>query len=308
MMRAWQAALITLSAAGMLAAPLPAVAKAQAASQTALIRVPWSEVGPGWVLDEYTVTSPKAGPAVLYLFSPRGTRYRLASWPDSDTAPRLVAWSPDGTRALFSVGVEQRAEELTLATGKATTFALAGGAAPIGYTTPRGAAIVGYTVGPKGDCSPACSYYRFGQDGVLTGSLGSYQANGVLFSTVGTEFAVGGGKGLKLVSIGGGVIRELPVPGMGPASCYPARWWNDSTILAACEPPSAGPTYAPSIGGMQLWLVPGSGARPTALTQSAAPTQGDSGAWQLRSGLYVNYFWEHGTDIQKQGAAPAAGW
>ena len=100
--------------------------------------VPWSHVGPGWVLAQYTTAAPeggKTGPATLYLVSPGGAKYQLAHWPDFRTAPELVAWSPDGKRALFQVfsgkgGVEQ----LTLATGQMTTFVMQGNATPIGYT------------------------------------------------------------------------------------------------------------------------------------------------------------------------------
>src|SRR6185312_11119911 len=59
--------------------------------------VPWSHVGPGWVLTQYAAAVPeggKPGPVTLYLISPIGARYQLAHWPDSRTAPDLVAWSP----------------------------------------------------------------------------------------------------------------------------------------------------------------------------------------------------------------------
>src|SRR6478736_5557379 len=109
--------------------------------------VPWSHVGPGWVLAQYTTAAPeggKTGPATLYLVSPGGARYQLARWPDSRTAPELVAWSPDGKRALFQVfSGKSRAEQLTLATGRKSTFVMQGNATPIGYTTPRGLNIVG---------------------------------------------------------------------------------------------------------------------------------------------------------------------
>jgi hypothetical protein len=94
MTRTWKTAAIAITAASLLSASLSAAlpaASAVAAGRAAQAKVPWSKVGPGWVLDEYTVTFPKAGPAALYLFSPQGTRYQLASWPDSDTAPQLVA-------------------------------------------------------------------------------------------------------------------------------------------------------------------------------------------------------------------------
>src|SRR5215813_5786824 len=119
---------------------------ARLASSARLAGVPWNRVGPGWVLAQYTTAAPeggKTGPVTLYLISPAGARYQLARWPDFRFAPELLAWSPDGKRALFQVfsgkgGVEQ----LTLATGRTTTFVMQGAASPIGYTTPRGLNIV----------------------------------------------------------------------------------------------------------------------------------------------------------------------
>jgi sugar lactone lactonase YvrE len=74
------------------------------------------------VLAQYTTAAPeggKAGPVTLYLISPGGARYQLARWPDSRTAPGLVAWSPDGKRALFQVfSGKERTEQLTPAAGR----------------------------------------------------------------------------------------------------------------------------------------------------------------------------------------------
>src|SRR6476646_4013318 len=89
------AALLTT---GTAAPPRPATTPPPATTAQA-VGVPWSHVGPGWVLAQYTTAAPeggKAGPVTLYLISPGGARYQLARWPDSRTAPGLVAWSPAG--------------------------------------------------------------------------------------------------------------------------------------------------------------------------------------------------------------------
>ena len=242
--------------------------------------MPWDRVGAGWVLAQYASAPPEggSGPAALYLISPGGTRYQLASWPDWRFAPQLAAWSPDGKRALFQVfsgkgGVEQ----LTLATGQVSTFILPGEANPIGYTTPHGLNIVaGHPAGS------GTILARYSLSGRLVRSLG-YSADGqVLYTPSGTEFVTGTSQGLKLVSNGGTLIRNLPVPGTSANSCNPARWWSSDTVLASCPPPgSAIP---------QLWLVPVSGARPTALTPRRSASSGDLGdldAWPLPSGLYL---------------------
>jgi len=257
-----------------------AVAQPARAAQPA--GVPWSHVGPGWVLAQYTSAAPeggKTGPAELYLISPGGARYQLARWPDFRFAPELVAWSPDGKRALFQVfsgkgGVEQ----LTLATGRMSTFVMQGTATPIGYTTPDGLNIVAGR--PSGTGTILA---RYSLSGRLVQSLG-YSADGqALYAPSGTEFATGASRGVKLVSNRGSLIRTLPVPGTGGNSCNPVRWWNSGTVLASCSPPgSAVP---------RLWLVPVSGAHPKALTPPRNPNRsgdlGDLDAWQLPSGLYL---------------------
>jgi len=243
--------------------------------------VPWSHVGPGWLLAQYTTAAPeggKTGPATLYLISPGGARYPLASWRDNRTAPQLLAWSPDGKRALFQVfsgkgGVEQ----LTLATGRVTTFALPGGASPIGYTTPGGLNIVaGRTSGSQTILA------RYSLSGRLIRPLGSSADGAVLYQSSGAAFVTGTSSGLKLVSNGGSLIRKLPVPGTSANTCNPVRWWNATTILASCAPPS---TAAP-----QLWLVPARGGRPAAMTPRRSASSrdlGDLDAWSLSSGLYL---------------------
>jgi len=241
--------------------------------------VPWNRVGPGWVLAQYTTAAPeggKTGPVTLYLISPAGARYQLARWPDLRSAPELVAWSPDGKRALFQVfSGKEHVEQLTLATGRKSTFVMQGNATPIGYTTPRGLNIVGTR--PSGN---GFAEGRYSLSGRLLQPLGS---GGALYTPSGTEFAAGASHGVKLVSNRGALIRRLPVPGTSANTCAPVRWWNSGTILASCEPPANGPRL--------LWLVPVSGAHPKALTRPHDPrTTGDFGdldAWRLPSGLYL---------------------
>jgi hypothetical protein len=287
-MRAWRTCLtVTAVASAVLLAAGTAAGGAAArpagpAPAAARAGVPWSHVGPGWVLAQYTPAQAgpggRSGPVMVYLISPGGTRYQLASWPSSRTAPVLIAWSPDGKRALFEVfsgkgGVEQ----LTLATGQVSTFVLQGAATPIRYTTPDGLNIVGGR--PSGT---GTSLARYTLSGRLASPLG-YSADGqALYAPSGTEFVTGVTNGLKLVSNTGTVLRLLPVPWTNANSCSTVRWWDSGTVLASCEQPGG--------DGPRLWLVPVSGARPTALTPLRSPGTGDFGdidAWQLPSGLYL---------------------
>ena len=284
-MRLWRAPLTAIVTAVVSAVLLAVgttagVAAAQPAGGTARVSVPWDRVGAGWVLAQYASAPPEggSGPAALYLISPGGTRYQLASWPDWRFAPQLVAWSGDGKRALFQVfSGKGGAEQLTLATGQVSTFVLPGDATPIGYTTPHGLNIVAGQ--PTGY---GTSLARYSLSGSLVRPLG-YSADGqVLYMPSGTDFVTGTSTGLKLVSNSGAQIRQLPVPGTSANTCSPARWWNSGTVLASCAPPNSAIP--------QLWLVPVSGARPTALTPRRSASSGDLGdldAWQLPSGLYL---------------------
>jgi hypothetical protein len=243
--------------------------------------VPWDRVGPGWILAQYTTAHPEggaSGPETLDLISPSGTRYQLVRWLDSRFAPVLLAWSPDGKRALFQVfSGKGGVEELTLATGRLSTFVMPGMANPIGYTTPDGLNIVGGR-----QSGSLTSLARYSLSGRLTHSLGTSTDGTVLYQPSGTEFLTGASHGLKLVSNDGTLIRNLPVPKTSANTCNPVRWWTAATVLASCDPPNS--------GSPQLWLVPVSGARPQPLTpprKASSSDLGDLDAWVLPSGLYL---------------------
>jgi len=284
-MRAWHTSLtVTAIASAVLltAGTTAGVAAARPAGGTAHASVPWGRVGAGWVLAQYTTAPPgpgaASGPEMLYLISPDGTRYELANWPDSRTAPFLLAWSPDGKRALFQVFSGQGGvEQLTLTTDQVSTFVMQGSATPIGYTTPDGLNIVASRPSP-----PGYSLARYSLSGRLTRALGSSADGQVLYAPSGTEFVTGASDGLKLVSNGGALLRQLPVPGTSTNLCNPVRWWDSSTVLASCPPPNSSRS--------QVWLVPLSGRRPTALTPLRGVKThdlGDFDAWSLPSGLYL---------------------
>jgi hypothetical protein len=251
---------------------------AAAATGTARASVPWNRVGPGWILAQYTSARPggSSAPLELYLISPGGTKYQLARWPNSQTAPYLVAWSPDGQQALFHASAGRNVELLTLATGRVSTFALPGGVSPIGFTMPRGLAIVALRPGGSG-----YNLAQYTLSGAFARQLGDSSDGAVLYTPSGLEFVTGARDGLKLVGNLGPLIRQLPVPHSSVNSCAPVRWWNSDTVLAECEPP--GSAIA------RLWLVPVSGAWPAALTplRTGPPDLGDLDAWQLSSGLYL---------------------
>ncbi|HEY2279379.1 MAG TPA: hypothetical protein VGI00_13555 [Streptosporangiaceae bacterium] len=240
-------------------------------------------VGPGWSLAQYSAstsgdaTPRKAGATVVYLVGPSGYRDALYQWPAGQTNWTLLDWSGDKTRALFS-GPDGEVGQLVLATGKFTRFKLPGGTEAVGYSRPDGAAILATQQVMSTD-----KVLRYDLTGHLEQTLASGPANSAseaIYSPDGTSLAVNGSKALEQVSNSGHVVRSLPVP--GDPTCNPVRWWNARTILASCT--------APGQSAPRLWLVPVTGARPTALTPqrgASGPDLGDIGAWPLPSGLYL---------------------
>ena len=141
----------TAGSAATTAAATAGAAGTAGVTAQARAQVPWSKVGPGWELAEYTtVPAGKAVPVTLYLISPTGARYPMHTWGALVTVPFLIAWSGDKTRAMLGLD-GNRYEQLTLKTGQLTVGQLAGQARPTGYSLPGGADILGVTFTAAGD-------------------------------------------------------------------------------------------------------------------------------------------------------------
>ncbi len=295
------AAVIGACAAGVVAAGVMSAGtataqdQAQARSQDqaqASVRIPWSQVGPGWELAQYSNGS-SAHLTTLYLIAPNGTKYTLRTTHNEKFG--LAAWSGDKTRAMFFNDVVGKVEQLNLMTGKVSTFTIGGQSSPQGYTLPLGLNIAAVT--NNGANFTLARYSLTGK--LLKVLLRDKFAFDEVYAPNGATLAVAGPKGVRLVSNEGGVIRALNVPGTVPAiGCTPVRWWNAGTILADC---SANPTLEP-----RLWLVPANGAKPVALTpqrNNKGPDLGDIDGWRLTSGLYLQSLGACGTlEINRQAA------
>jgi hypothetical protein len=252
-------------------------------------QVPWAQVGPGWILAEWSPAL--TGSAIsLFLVDPAGGRYLIDTFPASPAASVptiLVDWSGDGQRALLTsrsgLGISPTVAVLNLRTLATTEFGLGPNAGAVGFTTPDGLAVIA-NVGSGGQGQHLA---RFS----LTGSLelsyptsfpgvGGPYGGSAIYSPDGTQLALDLGTGIELVSNGGQPTRFLPV-NPSVSFCTARRWWTPSQVLVSCRPDGS--------GTLQLWLVPTSGAKPTALTAStpANPDLGDLDAWQLPSGTYV---------------------
>lgn len=258
-------------------------------------QVPWRLVGPGWTLAQFTTgTYSAARPVTLYLIDPAGGRYRMYQRRASHAPWQLVDWSPDKRRALFvkPVGGRQTLHQLVLATGKVTTFRLPAATDHVlGYTRPNGDNIL---VSDHGIA-------RFSLTGAFQAQLVRGKGfNAAISAPNGLTEVTTGRTGVKLVRNTGGVIRQLPVPGADPklGKCNPVRWWSSATALVGCTP---------NTGRQRLWLVPVSGAAPTAVTALRGVNSNDFGdldAWKFRSGLYVQALGACGTIfIGKQAAS-----
>jgi hypothetical protein len=193
--------------------------------------------GGGWVLAEYWPGrfafqgTPVAAAATLYLIDPAGGRYRLYRWPVTKSAPYLVDWSGDKSRALISSTTGQGLEQVVLATGKITRVRLPAAVQVIGYTRPAGHGLLGWR---RAGSRFQLARYR------LTGRLARVLAVGAddftaVYSPAGATLAVAGATGVQLVSNDGGVIRALPVAGTGAGGCFPSRWWNSLELNRLIE-------------------------------------------------------------------------
>jgi hypothetical protein len=253
--------------------------------QGSLEQVPWAQVGPGWILAEWSPSLSGSEATSLFLLDPAGGRYLIDTLPANPTASAptiLVGWSGDGERALLtSGGASPTVAVLDLRTLTTTEFKLTDASAA-GFTAPDGFAVI---ANQNNSSTPVLE--RFSLTGQLElsyptsfpGNGGTYDGS-ALYSPDGTELAVGTSTGIELMSNAGQGLRFLPVaPSL--EFCSALRWWTPGELLVGCVPDGSGMD--------QLWLVPTSGATPTALTAAppAPPDLGDADAWQVPSGTYV---------------------
>ncbi len=242
-------------------------------------QVPWPLVGPGWFLAEYTTGSyKKARPVTLYLLDPAGGRYELYHWAATTSPWQIADWSGDKSRVLLEQpGETSTVRQLALATGTITTVHLSSRPQYVlGYTRPDGTNLL---VSKNG-------IDRVSLSGTLQARLISGDGYSAAISAPnGTTEVVNGPAGLELISNAGGIVRRLRVPGATAklGGCTPVRWWNSTTAVATCISNT-------DIGAPRVWLVPVSGAAPTALTPPRNGHDGDYGdldAWRFGKTLYV---------------------
>lgn len=260
--------------------------------------IPWSQVGPGWMLATWSPVSgagagddrpagqpsPDTAATTLYLVDPLGGRFPIVTLPAPGDEPALdlVDWSGDGTKALLHA--QSNAVIVDVHTGRRTTVTVDGTPR---FSRPDGKALLLAHVGDSDHPStlrrvdlsgaPQLTYPTDGLDGAFNGAY--------LSTPDGKRLVLGTDSGLSLMGNDGTVGPTLSVPGQ--TDCRPVRWWDPlaTTVLATCS--NADSWYTSS-----LWRIPLDGAAPTALTapndgQHSGRDLGDVNAWQLPAGTFV---------------------
>ena len=268
--------------------------------EAAISAVPWTQVGPGWMLATWSPVPGRSagGPpppgqptsqtatTTLYLVDPAGGRYAITTFgpPGEQASPELVDWSGDGSHALFDAQYAKppMAIMVDLHTGRQTTLTLQGSPR---YSRPEGKALLLST--PPGPGSRLAALDRVDLAGnhqltYPTDKLGSPFNGNYLSTPDGTQLVLGTSAGLVLMGNDGTPASTLPIPGQ--INCSPLRWWDEShtTVLAACDAPGF---------TSRLWLAPIDSGPPTALTAvndgQKGPDLRDASAWQLPAGTFV---------------------
>ena len=215
-------------------------------------------------------------------WDPAGGRYPITTFPPPGDrpGPKLVDWSGDGTRALFSTDEQGRQvlTEVDLRSGAKRTFTVEQTGVTPHYTRPDGKAVLLYKW--KGSQPGSLERVDLTGNHQLTYPVGR-DFQGYLPTPDGTRLVLGTASGLALMGNDGTPGRAVPVAGQ--KDCAPLRWWNPGSTTAV--------TRCDNSAGSQLWLVPIDGGPPTALTAPndghQGPDYADLNAWRLPAGTFV---------------------
>jgi len=293
---------------------VPATPAAATGVEGALKDVPWSKVGPGWMLAEWSpvtphrpgeqqapdAPTPETVSTTVYLVDPAGNRYTVTTFAPGSN-PRLVDWSGDGSHALFTPGyvTPTSAVSVDLHTGEKTTVPVAGYPK---YTRPNGTALLVSTsfngnepgtlkrIDLQGNPQFTYPTDDLGGAGQFSGDYAeSPDGTQLVLGTanLGNQVVARSDNSLVVMSNDGKVIRTLPTP-MAKAMCGPVKWWTPGSLLVHCTAERSSAT--------QLWEVPLDGATPTPITVLNSGQEddpgfggdiGDGDAWKLPSGTFL---------------------
>lgn len=197
--------------------------------------VPWSDVGPGWLLATWSPSFRALHPPLyVELVSPQSVTYVLFRVPGN---AYVIGWSAHEERVLYVQGnhhlvVASLESGATLGAFNLPTSASFGGfGSGASFTEPDGLEI--YASGFKDGV-----LRRYSLDGTLEAhfpaavpGLGRVNASW-LESPDGTQVWLGTARGLAVFSNDGALLGSLPVT--KAEDCIPERWWSSSIVLAQC--------------------------------------------------------------------------
>jgi len=276
-------------------------------------RIPWGEVGEGWLLVVYAPAH-DAGEEVragLLLIDPSDTTYFAGWWPPGES---ILDWSPDGGRILSHRGGALVVTDLREGTAvevcsmvetcPGTLYAGVGHdwELPWGwwarFTRPAGCDLVVGLVwwnqrarleGLHTDGTRFAQLVDLDLTPLAPEDNWQTLGRGIndltwLYAESGTEVVVATTQGISLLANSGALLRRLDTPGIG---CLLARWWDETSVLAACYEPdwvaSAcwGRGGIGAGGGRILWAVPLDGSEATRLTEAVTcdPETGSPEHW-----------------------------
>jgi hypothetical protein len=281
---------------GSPAASPPTTTVAQAAAhgvEAAISAVPWSQVGPGWMLATWSPVpggsasrgqpAPEPATTTLYLVNPAGGRYPITTFPPRGDrlSPKLADWSGDGSHALFYARAPGASTVITvdLHSRAQTTLTVNNGFDVVPrYTRPKGKAVL---LAKWRDTEPAwLKRVDLAGNPELTYPVGQDFGGWYLSTPDGIQLVLGTASGLVLMGNDG--VQGKAVPIAGEKDCTPTRWWDTGSTVVV--------TRCGDNGLSRLWLVPIGGGSPTALTAplgGQGPDYGDANAWQLPAGTFV---------------------
>ena len=261
--------------------------------------IPMDQIDQGWVVVTYSAGQLEPfveGPVVMYLVSPEGDRYEIAAFAVGGPQPMLGSLANDGTHVVAGLWTESQVEvvSIDIATGESQTVAAFEGYPRLGTTLPTGRDVVV----SRTTFEPISEHLEvYLTNGALLAEIGvkssDYPQYSWLYGLDGTFLVVGDGTSLEVIGNDGTPLRPLDAPA---AMCDPVRWWDDTTILAACVPDAIAAT---SGYYHVLWLIPVDGSAPTRLTVDPDPDVnvvefGHANAWRVGGRTLLQWYGDCG--------------
>ncbi len=269
--------------------------------------VDWDAVGPGWFLvlyDTMDMVAATPGPTVLYLVSPSGDRYEVATWASGPYDILDWAGTGDAAMVLHNGGV---AAIVDLRTGVETsTIALPPDwySDPASFTSPTGMNVVVLT-----DDGTTQRVERRDRSGAVLAVLGEQASPsdvrdslGWLYGYDGTFALIRHAGGIEYVANDGTFVRDLWTP--MAHRCSPVRWWDADTFVAACI--GEGPAFPDDYS--QVWLLETDGTAGSPLTTIppgpiAVVDFGHSDAWEVPGHTIAQWWGDCGSAGVREVAA-----